>query len=295
LKIRPECITCILSVRIRELEKYLDRDRALKASIELLKRLYEDMIRTEEVTVIASNVFRFVKTVTGVGNPYSEEKRRATEVVLKALGKVEEYVSSAESPVEALRRALRASVAANAIDFGVAGYSFEAEKVVDEVLRALLAIDDTDRFAEYIRGFSRPRIVYLLDNSGEAVLDALVSRILRKHFNAEVYAVAKSAPFQNDVTVDDLKSSGLDSEFTSVVGTGGDGSSVFLWEVSDEVKKLLFGADAVIAKGMANYEYLYFEPGVPKPKLFALKAKCRVIAESLGVNIGDYVIKFVER
>jgi len=26
-----------------------------------------------------------------------------------------------------------------------------------------------------------------------------------------------------------------------------------------------------------------------------LKAKCRVIAESLGVNVGDYVIKFVER
>jgi len=295
LRIRPECITCILSVRIRELEKYLDRDKALRTSIELLKRLYEDMSRTEEVTVIASNAFRFVKAATGVGDPYSEEKKRVTEVMLRVLDKVEEYVSSAESPVEALRRALRASVAANAIDFGVANYSFEAEKVVDEVLRAVPAIDDTDRFAKYIRDFSKPRVVYLLDNSGEAVIDALVSRILRKHFNSEVYAVVKTAPFQNDVTVDDLKSFGLDSEFTSVVGTGSDGSSVFLWEVSDEVKELLFGADTVVAKGMANYEYLYFEPGIPKPKLFALKAKCRVIAESLGVNVGDYVIKFVKR
>lgn len=44
----------------------------------------------------------------------------------------------------------------------------------------------------------------------------------------------------------------------------------------------------VISKGQGNYEGL---SDVDRPVFFLLKAKCNVIAEDLGVNEGDTILK----
>ena len=48
----------------------------------------------------------------------------------------------------------------------------------------------------------------------------------------------------------------------------------------------------MIAKGQGNYESLSEETG---PLFFLLKAKCPVIAQDLGVRVGDTILKKVEQ
>ena len=84
----------------------------------------------------------------------------------------------------------------------------------------------------------------------------------------------------------------LHDSFDDLVETGSDAASIFMNELGKEAKDTLKTADLVIAKGMAHYEYLSDKLNLlGKPVLFLLRAKCRPVASSLGVRVGDYVAK----
>ena len=103
------------------------------------------------------------------------------------------------------------------------------------------------------------------------------------------YAV-RSAPVLNDATAAEALASGV-GEVARVVSTGCDMPGVLLAESSDEFLDLVQNADIVISKGQGNYETL---SDCPRDVFFLLKAKCPVIARSLGVELNAYVFRHRE-
>ena len=63
------------------------------------------------------------------------------------------------------------------------------------------------------------KVVYLLDNCGEDVLDALLVREIRA-LGPQVIGVVKGEPILTDVTMEDARRSGVDKEFDEVLTTG---------------------------------------------------------------------------
>jgi uncharacterized protein with ATP-grasp and redox domains len=73
-----------------------------------------------------------------------------------------------------------------------------------------------------------------------------------------------------------------------VITTGTDTPGVDMDMASDEFKLEFEAADLVLAKGMGYWEAL--TELSPRGKVFhLLKAKCRPVADSLGVGVNSYV------
>jgi len=285
--IHSECIPCIITVRLQEMEMMgLSEDVKLRVMRDIVKYLLENAVENMDVTFIATNTFRIMKKTTGNMDPYRSCKIKSNSIALSLLPYLKRYVDESRNDVEAFRKACIASVVGNAIDFGVAEYKFSLEEV--KIANTTLSIDNVEELLKLLKpGVS---ILYLLDNAGEAVFDTLLLEKI-KYRNVKTIGVVKSGAFQNDVTIEDVKSLDLHSYLDEIVETGTDGSSIFLWEISEKLLRMLNDADLIISKGMANYEYLSNEIKIRKPIFYLLKAKCSIVAETLGIPHKSYVAK----
>jgi len=73
-----------------------------------------------------------------------------------------------------------------------------------------------------------------------------------------------------------------------VITTGTATPGVLLSQASAEFKRQFEAADLILAKGMGYYETLSELPGDGRV-LHCLKAKCKPVADSLGVPLNSYV------
>ncbi len=184
-----------------------------------------------------------------------------------------------ERKEEPLQVALVCAAAGNVIDVGPRHrFDFAAT-----LARARLAHDDTGRLQEKLK--KAQRLVYILDNAGEALFDQLV---LKRLAVPAVTIVARSTPILNDVTVDEARQLGFE-QLGRVIGTGSPFLGVDLNTVSDEFRAVYYNADVVIAKGHANFESLVDDG---RDGFYLLTAKCELVAGRLGVNLGDSVLYY---
>ncbi len=290
MRMYAECVPCILSVRYREIEKlFHDEEKRMEILgkvLEMLHRLvYVENLRVSPI--VATHIFRFLKKVSNNEDPYREEKRVANRVALEIYQELRNTVLSRD-PIEALPLSLAISALGNALDLGVAGYEPPNPR---SLIEKGFEVARDPSFVEAARVLARcRRVVVVMDNAGEAVLDRLVADVLRK-LGIETFAVVKSGAFQNDATVWEVKEMGLEESFDHVLGSGTDAASIFLEEISEEVRRLVtVESDAVVLKGMANYEYVTEIQNVVRGrKIYVLMAKCRPIAKNLGVDRGRVV------
>jgi hypothetical protein len=104
----------------------------------------------------------------------------------------------------------------------------------------------------------------------------------------DVKYVVKPSPVQNDATAEDVKEAGLEGEFGVVMTTGVASPGVILDLASNQFRQEFKAADLVFAKGMGNYESLSELPKEGKV-FYCLMAKCRPVANSLGIPLNSYV------
>jgi hypothetical protein len=105
---------------------------------------------------------------------------------------------------------------------------------------------------------------------------------------ADVIYVVKPSPVQDDLTLEDVKRSGLQGEFGEVMSTGIASPGVVFSLASLQFRQEFESADLIFAKGMGHYEALSEFP--PEGKFFyCLTAKCQPVADSLGVPLNSYV------
>lgn len=290
MEVKPECIPCLIDVRCREVIRVLDDSpEAFKICLEVVQTLLKLLDETRHTTKLATELYRLVLKRLGV-DPYKGDKEAANEWALNVLPSAISMLEEVDDPLERFRAAVRFSLVGNAIDLGVSGYRFSLEDLERAFETVRLEVDDTVEAYDRVREASR--VLYLCDNTGEVVLDRLLVRELRR-LGASVTVVVRSEPYQNDATMEDAYESGIASEADRVIAAG-EGTYLSPDLLSKPFLEELENSDLVVLKGMANYENLSLLQRVrPSGYLLLLKAKCRPIAESLGVEVGDYVAKLV--
>ncbi len=227
---------------------------------------------------IGKFVHQSVKDITETEDPYKKIKEEQNEDALKIYPKLKEKVEESENR---LLTAVKIAIAGNVIDLGP-GHEIDLEEDVEEVLSKELSIDHYDEFKENLE--DSESIFYLGDNAGEIVFDKL---LLREMEDKEIFYFVKGAPKINDAMAVDAMKAGIDEYAkVDVVGDGTPGTGPE--RDSEEFIERMQGADLVISKGQGNYEAL---SEVSANIFFLLKAKCPVIADDLGVDVGDIILK----
>jgi uncharacterized protein with ATP-grasp and redox domains len=135
------------------------------------------------------------------------------------------------------------------------------------------------------------RVVYLLDNCGEDILDTFLVREIKSR-GPQVIGVVKGEPILTDVTMEDLRRSGVDKEFDEIITTGMFAVGVNEKAMGNKLRKELENADLIVSKGMANFESLSESPF--RPIAYLMRAKCRPVAEAVGAQKNDNVVRLVE-
>jgi len=212
-------------------------------------------------------------------DPYKDLKSFSTMKALEHVKEIEKEVEDSEDPIF---EAVLASLAGNVIDYG-AKNELDLHEVLERARTKGFRLNDHRLFREKLR---RAReVVLFLDNSGEVVFDHLLMRTIHRECpGIRFKAVVKKVPLLNDVTLQDSIDAGIREEYIELVELPNEG-----WIKPEQLSKFP-QADIFLSKGQGNFESLSDASGV----FFLLVTKCDVVAEHLGVEVGEAVFKYFE-
>ncbi|WP_423793152.1 damage-control phosphatase ARMT1 family protein [Methanocaldococcus indicus] len=285
--IKPECAICIVRQVVDAVKEITDNEdeqfKLVNNCFDVIKKYYHKNIIPAEM---GTRVHRYLKEISGCEDPYKRLKEIANKIALKYYDIVKEECNLEDSYLR-LRKIILSTIAGNVIDYGAYSTDVDIENLIFKTLNEDLKIDYTRDLLEDLKNDKIKKILYICDNAGEIVFDKLLMEEFKK-YNKEVVVVVKGKPILNDATLEDAKVAKID-EVAKIITTGSDVIGILLEECSEEFKKHLNDSDIIIAKGMGNYESLP-EYKINKKVYFILKAKCKPVANNLGVNVGDNVI-----
>ncbi|UCC60634.1 MAG: DUF89 family protein [Dehalococcoidia bacterium] len=275
MKATDDCRYCLEGL-LRQAVELATREPELRARVidEGLSFLDREFSTEKTSIAVATPLHRLVRDLTGNADPYSGVKEAEVEMAAEIRRSLD------KNPGRDLRECLIYAVRGNSIDF------FKDRQEIMEAMAGPVAfvIDDTVKLEERME--EAGNILYLADNAGEQPFDLPLVRLLGSY--APVTYVVKESPVQDDLTLADLEKFQMAPELPRVTSTGTDTPGVDMDIASVEFKEEFEGADLVLAKGMGYWETLSELP--QQGKVFhLLKAKCRPVAESIGVPLNGYV------
>jgi uncharacterized protein with ATP-grasp and redox domains len=275
MKLAPGCYECLQRLLCQAADLATD-DVSLKqrATKEAMKILDNDFFYSQLSIVIATKIHKVIKEVTHNPDPYRAMKER--EMTLAR----ELYPELLSRYKDDLRGCLKLAAAANTIDF-----FREPGSIKDNIREPVrFAIDDSEQFEAKLKGAGK--VLYLADNAGELYFDLPLVKWMKQF--AHVIYVVKPSPVQDDLTLEDVRRSGLEGEFGKVTSTGIASPGVVFSSASAQFKREFESADLIFAKGMGHYEAL--SELHPEGRFFyCLMAKCKPVADSLVVPVNSYV------
>jgi hypothetical protein len=231
---------------------------------------------------------RLIRGVTGCADPYVDLKRRADEEALKMLPQLEALID-AQPAGGRLRTACMAACVGNVIEYDVPDHDPDVGRILEEVGKGVFYINDMEPFEALLKGGID--VLLIADNAGEVAFDRLVVRELRA-LGSRVTVSVKGGPALNDATMDDARAVGLVDDADAVITTGTDAIGVNLEESSEEFKAAFYSSQAIVSKGMANWETLTEYPA-PCPTLFLFRTKCEPVAAAVGAPLERNIAKLV--
>ncbi|MDM8515861.1 ARMT1-like domain-containing protein [Desulfobacterales bacterium HSG16] len=279
MKTNYDCIPCFIRQTLDSVKYATSDQRVWETTLREVLKAVSIMDLTKSPPVMAQHVHRTIRKFSGNDDPYREIKEKYNTYMLEMYPLLKEMVENSSNCFGA---ALRLAIAGNIIDFGA---NLEVNcSVVNKTIELSLSeelIGDIDYFNEAV--CSAKSILYIGDNAGEIVFDSLLVQQLPME---KVTFVVRGNPVLNDITIIDAMSTGM-TELVNVIDNGSDAPGTVLEDCSDRFKRYFQDADIVIAKGQGNFETL---SGVDKKIFFLLKAKCHVIAQHIGCNVGDSLL-----
>lgn len=290
MKLTPGCYECLRRL-IYQAAELATGDASLEQSAikEALKILDDEFSYSQLSIVIATKIHKVVREVTHNPDPYRAMKEREMTLARELYPELSLRAEAASRRrgrkrsnlyKDELRGCLKLAAAANVIDF------FREPGSIREDIRkpVSFAVDDSEQFETKLKDAGK--VLYLADNAGELYFDLPLVKWVKRF--AQVIYVVKPSPVQDDLTSEDLRRSGLESEFGKVISTGIASPGVVFSLASAQFKREFESADLIFAKGMGHYEALSELP--PEGRFFyCLTAKCMPVADSLGVPINSYV------
>ena len=277
MKTYLDCIPCFFNQALRAGRIATNDEEKIKRILDEIGMMLKDIPLESTPPETGRLIYEKVREITGNHDPYREIKIEITQKALSLYPSLKEKIEQSD---DTLLSAIRIAVAGNVIDFGV-NRNFDIEREIHEVCKKDFAIYDYKEFRECLD--TTDEILFIGDNAGESVFD----RILIEELKKPVIYVVRGEPVINDVTYDDALLAGID-QVATIISSGTNAPGAIPTTCSDEFKRIYHDAKCVISKGQGNYEGLSDEK---KPIFFMLKAKCDVIANDIGVNEGDIVLK----
>lgn len=274
-----ECLPCFLNqARLIAQQVTADPARQLEAM-----RIAARHIATCDMTLTPPEQNRImadaIEAYLGETNPYAEAKRRYNTLCLAGYSALRDYVFSAADPLDA---AVRVAAVGNVMDL-----SIFAEVSIQAALEAAqatpLAINHLPQLADDLAGAQS--VLILGDNAGEIVFDLPLAELLGQR--ARVLYAVKAGPTANDVTREDAEQVGM-ARFATVIDNGTNIMGTPLARCLPPFLEAFHAADVILSKGQGNYETL---SDTGANVYFIVKAKCAVVARTIGVEVGAVVLK----
>ena len=275
---RFECYFCLTKTVEKLINKFKPDQEVAEEFVFAINKLLSEN-RNLANPHLATYIHRLAKSTINNANLYAEEKCHANDVLLSKYNSWKTLVNSSCNP---MFRAAKLAVTGNIIDYGAHSAPDDIEAQIHELLNTSLAIDETEKLFHKLK--SADSVLYLGDNAGEIVFDKLFIETMN---HPNVTYVVRDKPVINDVTFEDAAHAGM-LQICKVISNGFDAPSTILKHCSAEFLNLYHKADLIIAKGQGNFEGLMNENR--ENLFFLLMAKCKPMAELLGVNKGDMVI-----
>ncbi len=283
MNIQTECIGCI-AAQSRRVCEAIHADQALSSRITgYVDNALQHADFRQSPPVVARPLYEEMARIASKKDLYDLQKAQATVQAKEYLPFLRDVIDNSDDPFHAL---LKTAVVGNVIDLA-AEVSFDLHEAIASVFELPFACDDSKALHRQLERAGT--LLYIGDNAGEHVFDALAIEILRKLYpSLKITYMVRGNPIINDVTMKEALEAGMDSICElcdSGVPTPG-----FVYDLAaPEAKKRFDEADLIIAKGMGNYECM--TPLRREGICFLLKVKCSVVAASLGLEIGDIVCK----
>ena len=275
MKLAPGCYECLRRL-IYQAAELATGDASLRhsATEEAMKILDDEFSYSQISIVIATKIHQVIREVTHNPDPYRAMKER--EMALAR----ELYPELRSRYKDEFWGCLKLAAAANAIDF-----FREPNSIKEDIRKAVsFTLDDSEQFEAKLKAAGK--VLYLADNAGELYFDLPLVKWMKRF--AQVTYVVKPSPVQNDLTLEDVRRSGLEGEIGEVTSTGIASPGIVFSLASAQFKQEFDSADLILAKGMGHYESLSELPSEGR-FFYCLMAKCQPVADSLGVPINSHV------
>ena len=234
-----------------------------------------DELTPEEIWGV---IFEVVSLATGNPDPYRKEKLKARQSALNLLDQI---------PACDWVERLKLVIAANIIDYSsarvIARLAEQPDyfvRVLREAVHAPLAINCFEQFQSAVIEGSPKRIVWLIDNDGEAVFDLWLIQLLLE-LGHQIAIVGKAAPASNDVTLtdleeiinfpqfQDLRNAAISGE-VSLCSSGSKTVGTNLYQATPSFANVLLDSELVVSKGQGNF---YTTQGLKRDTFYLLLSK----------------------
>lgn len=280
MKSTLECVPCFVGHALEVAKIATDCPERQETILRQALRFVADMNMNDVPPAMAKRIHQMVNAITGVDDPYVAIKDESTAHAKELFPEVKKRIAAADDAFEAT---VRAVIAGNIIDFG-ANRDYDLSTVRHTISAAFDDPLDLDALATLKRKMEEANsILYVLDNCGEAVFDALLIEM----FKDKITAAVRGEPILNDVTLRESAMSGID-DLVKVISNGDKAPGTIVENTSEEFQQAFNSADLIIAKGQGNFETL---SETTRPIAFLLKVKCPVVADRANEPVGSLVIK----
>ena len=282
MKIKPDCIPCLINMTLRMARV---RKASQKQEEIIIKKILNKLPKIYPTAVppfMAKEIYVAIEEVMGPKDIYLNEKRKSNKIALKYYPKIRKDIERSKN---GLLKAIKFSAAANVIDFG-AYANIQVIKEIDKIVKnknIKTGLFQINKFRKLLK--NSQNILFLADNAGETVFDRiLLENISKIKIFENIYYVVKNKPVLNDALSEDAYFCGLHN-VAKIIKVNSPAPGLLLDHWSKKFKEIYKKADIIISKGQGNYESL--SELHDKRIFFLLRAKCPVIADSIGCRVGE--------
>lgn len=276
-KLKSVCVSCMLNSRINQFPEDAPEEKKVEYMTRVLRELGE-MKDQHGPTIATCHIIDIQKEMFGCNNDYCELKARFNQFVMEKEDYLQKNIEEAE---DSLKLAIQYGIVGNLIDFIVMDSVDEnrLEKMFAEASDFLIDEETYQSLKQDVHNANK--IVVLLDNCGEIVVDKLLIQVVKRmNPNAQITAVVRGTEILNDATMEDAIQVGL-TDVVDVIGNGSNMPGTCLQYISDEARSIIDEADVILSKGQGNFETLQ---GYDKNIYYIFLCKCVMIAEMFGVE-----------
>lgn len=279
-----DCIPCVVKQVLKAGRIATDNEELIKRMLDRIGEEIKNIPLNNTPPEIGKFIYSLVSEMTNNPDPYKEIKDKNISEAQNYYDRYRKLVLSETNRAKRIALATRIAVAGNVIDLGV-DREFNLEKDIENAVNQDFKVWDFDILYQLLE--TKKKIMYIGDNSGEAVFD----KILLEQLPGDITFVTRGKPVINDVTLLEAKQIGIE-KYANLLDSGSPCPGAVLSECSEDFKTKFSVADIIIAKGQGNYEAL---SKVDRDVFFLLKAKCPIIARDAGVVVEDNLLMYKQK